>query len=59
MFSVDRVSVKKDSLHEKLFAATDDAELDSLTQMAVTLMSAEMLILLERQAESQLPGGKY
>ena len=59
MFSVDRVSLKKDNLHEKLFAVTDDAELDSLTQMAVELMSAEMLILLKGQAESQLPGGKY
>ena len=40
-----------------LFRETDDAQLDSLTVLALQLIASQMLIVLERQAASQLPGG--
>ena len=53
------ISLNKDDVYDALFSPSGDAQLDSLTQMAIELISAEMLILLERQAATQLPGGKY
>ncbi|XP_035673217.1 uncharacterized protein LOC118413793 [Branchiostoma floridae] len=38
---------------------SEDEELDLLTQQALEVVCAAILILLERQAEEQLPGGKY
>ena len=36
-----------------------DAELDSFTQVAIELISLELLVLFEKQAATQLEGGKY
>lgn len=36
-----------------------DIEFDGLTKVALELVCLEMLILVERQGETQLPGGKY
>lgn len=58
VFSEDKVTLVKDKLFSALFTPTDDASLDSLTQVALELISTEMLILLERQAASQLPEGE-
>ena len=50
--------VKKDELFEALFEP-HDPEFDAMTALAIEVAAAEMLILVERQAESQLAGGKY
>ena len=50
---------KDDPVTDSLFLESDDHDFDTLTEMAVECMSAEMLVLLERQAEDQLEGGKY
>ena len=45
-----------------LLSPTEDpvlAVLDGLTKVAIELICLEMTILIERQAESQLPGGQY
>ncbi len=52
------LDVKKDKLFEALFEQ-HDPEFDAMTALAIEVAAAEMLILVERQAESQLPGGKY
>jgi len=51
--------IKDDHLFAELFKETDDVELDAMTQMALELVAGEMLIILERQASQQLPGGQY
>lgn len=58
VFNEERVHLVKDKLFDALFASTQDAYMDSLTQVALKLISTEMLILLERQAASQLPEGE-
>lgn len=58
VFNEERVHLVKDKLFDALFASTEDAYMDSLTQVALELISTEMLILLERQATSQLPEGE-
>ena len=47
MFSDDRAPMKKDELYDALFKESGDANLDSMTQMALELICAEMLVLLE------------
>ena len=47
------------NLGKCLWSGVMDPGLDSLTQIAVELIATEMLILVERQASSQLPGGKH
>ena len=46
-------------MYDALFKDSEDAELDSQTIQTLELTSKGMLILLERQAKDQLPGGKY
>jgi len=58
MFSEERASVSKGELYYSLFKDTNDALLDALTVMALELLAA-LLILLERQAKTQLQDGKY
>ncbi|XP_077869048.1 uncharacterized protein LOC144360010 [Saccoglossus kowalevskii] len=59
MFSEDDAEVHRDHLYEKLFAETSDAELDSMTIQALELIMHALLLILERQCDDQLPGGKY
>ncbi|CAH1242603.1 Hypp6877 [Branchiostoma lanceolatum] len=59
LFSETLVKRNKDVLFQSLFAPSEDDELDVLTQQALEVVCASMLILLERQAEEQLPGGKF
>jgi len=59
LFNEEVVKRNKDVLFESLFAPSEDEELDMLTQQALEVVCAAILILLERQAEEQLPGGKY
>ncbi|VDI51116.1 Hypothetical predicted protein [Mytilus galloprovincialis] len=49
----------KDDLYNELFKETNDPQLDSFTQIALELLCAQLQIILERQAASQLPGGSY
>jgi hypothetical protein len=51
--------IEKDDIYHSLFQVTDEPHLDALTIMALELLSSQLLILLERQAASQLPEGKY
>ena len=55
----DDVMIHNDALFDKIFADSGDVELDSLTQQALEILMNGLLILLERQAQDQLPGGKY
>ena len=58
IFAYDWLQAKSASpVTDHLFSESGDADLDALTQLALECMSSEMLILLERQAEDQLPGG--
>ena len=59
MFSQNVVDIDKDELYYELFKETNDPQLDSFTQIALELLSAQFLIILERQASTQLPGGVY
>ena len=52
------ITVKDDIYHE-LFKETNDDELDSLTENCLRILCCSGAILLRRQLEDQLPGGKY
>lgn len=52
-------SVHKDEVYDSLFENTDDAVFETYTQMALELALGGMLLILERQAKDQLPGGIY
>lgn len=47
-----------DEVYNVLFAPADD-EIDAFTTMAFERLCGQLLIVLECQAKSQLPGGKY
>lgn len=59
LFPEDIAELHKDQLYEELFRDSGDEEFQVMTQQALELVMASMLILLERQAADQLPGGKY
>ncbi|KAK6168725.1 hypothetical protein SNE40_019911 [Patella caerulea] len=59
LFPLHVISYKSSKFHDVLFNDSNDAQLDSLTVIALELLSAQLLIILERQAATQLPGGKY
>ncbi|XP_066298380.1 uncharacterized protein [Branchiostoma lanceolatum] len=59
LFNETVVARHKDALFDSLFAATGDEDLDVLTQQALEVVCSALLILLERQAEEQLPGGQF
>lgn len=46
-------------LTAKVFEEVENAEENAFTQLAIELISAEMVIVLQRQASIQLPGGKH
>ena len=52
------IPVHKDDVYESLFEDCDP-ELDTLTQMALELLSHSILLILDRLAKDQLPTGKY
>ena len=45
-------------IHEKLFEETD-ADVEAMCLQALEVSSCAMLLILERQCQDQLPGGKY
>ena len=51
--------VHKDAIFEALFESTGDPDFDTLTQRALELIMHGKLLILERQAQNQLRGGKY
>ena len=56
----DLVSIDQDcEVYKKLFADTNNIELDELTIQALEIMFHASLTILERQAKDQLDGGKY
>ncbi len=56
LFDEELVSIKKDEIYKCLFMQQDE-EMEILTQQALELICAGMLVTLERQAEEQLDGG--
>lgn len=52
-------SVHKDEIYDSLFENTNDAIFETYTQMALELAIGGMLLILERQAKDQLPGGIF
>jgi E1A/CREB-binding protein len=59
VFDPRDVKIHKDKLYEKLFEETGNIEFDVLVQQSLEIISHAFLIILERQAIDQLPGGKY
>ncbi|XP_065646071.1 uncharacterized protein LOC136076670 [Hydra vulgaris] len=59
VFDPRDVEIHKDKLYEKLFEDTGNIEFDVLVQQSLEIISHTFLIILERQAIDQLPGGKY
>ena len=53
------VKINRDELYESLFKETHDNELDCITIQALEQIFLAILIILERQADDQLIGGKY
>ncbi|XP_062619841.1 uncharacterized protein LOC134281392 [Saccostrea cucullata] len=53
------VAIKRDQIYESLFSETDDPVIETYSQMALELALGGMLLILERQAKDQLPGGKF
>jgi hypothetical protein len=54
-----QLHIHRDELFHALYTNAEDEEFDSLTQQSLELLLHSMLILLERQAQDQLPGGKF
>ncbi|XP_070547896.1 uncharacterized protein [Ptychodera flava] len=59
MFAPEVAPIHKDALYDKLMEETGSVEFDSLTVQALEMLMHSLLIILERQCEEQLPGGKY
>ena len=59
LFDEQEASISKDDVYECLIAPTENPVLETYTQMALELCFGGMLLILERQANDQLPGGKY
>ena len=59
VFEPRDVKIHKDKLYEKLFEDTGNIEFVVLVQQSLEIISHAFLIILERQAIDQLPGGKY
>ncbi|XP_052280527.1 uncharacterized protein LOC127878134 [Dreissena polymorpha] len=49
----------EDEIYRSLFSATGDPVNETYTQMALELICGGMMLILERQAKDQLPGGKF
>ena len=49
----------KDEVYQCLFADCSDPQIEGLTIQALEMASCAMLLILNRQCQDQLPGGKY
>ena len=58
IFSEEISPVEKNAVFHKLIVC-DDEDFNALTQQALELICSALLLVLERQCEDQLPGGKY
>ncbi len=56
LFSSDVVEIHTDPVYDSLVEESDDVVLETYTQLALELICAGLLIILERQATDQLPG---
>ena len=59
LFPESEVPIHKDAIYNAIFEATGDANFDALTQQALEMLMHGLLLILERQEQDQLPGGKY
>ena len=51
--------VHRDETYVKLFAPTNDPDIQRLSQQSLEMLIYGLLLILEIQAQDQLPGGKY
>lgn len=51
--------INNDQINISLFSKTDEPVIETYTQMALELALRGMLLILERQAKDQLPGGNF
>ena len=58
LFDEAAVPIHRDEVYDSLFAG-QEVQVEVLTQEALELIFHSWIILLERQAKDQLPGGKY
>ena len=58
MFPENDIPIHKDKIYESLFGDYE-ANFDSMTQAALEMSMHGLLLILERQAKDQLPGGKF
>ena len=58
LFNPDVVQMHQDEIYQKLFEPTSPL-IESLTQLALEVLMSSLLIILERQAKDNLPGGKH
>ena len=59
LFDENDVELHKDNIWDALFSPCDDVEFNMLTQQALEMCMHSILLVLERLAADQLPGGKY
>ena len=52
------ITIHKDEIYNELFRPTND-EVDELIIQCLEIIMHSVLLIVERQAEEQLPGGKY
>ena len=53
------VDMVKDDISSVLFQDTSDADLHGMTQQTLEMICCALLLILERQCQDHLPGGKY
>ena len=58
LFDEAAVPIHRDEVYDSLFAG-QEVQVEVLTQEVLELIFHSWIILLERQAKDQLPGGKY
>ena len=53
------VKISADEIYYELFTETNDVELDTLTQECLEMICCSCALVIVRQLEDQLPGGKF
>ena len=55
----EQVEVRRDKIYEDLFKNSEDAEMETYTQVALEMVVTGLVLILERQARDQLSGGQF
>ena len=56
---LSNVKISKDEIYHELFKDTNDMEFDTLTQECLEMICCSCALVVVRQLEDQLPGGKF